>query len=138
MKRFFVLLLLSATTLAAHAQQGEGRGSRVQAVKVGYLSERLKLSPEQAERFWPVYNRCSEERRNLRHSYQGAAAPGNRDEAMRQLDGNMEFQEKDLAVRKRCQDEYLKVLSPQQVATLVDAERDFKKMLVDQMRDRRN
>jgi Spy/CpxP family protein refolding chaperone len=136
MKRLlFIILIALSASFSADAQGG----GRVQAVKMGYLSDRLKLSPEQADRFWPMYNRCSAERRSLRQAY-GAGAAHNADdadEAMKQIDGNIEYQERELALRKRCKEEYLKVLSPQQVANLFDAERDFKKMLVDQLRERR-
>ncbi len=130
------LLLLFSLTAGA---QGKDK-SRVQAIKTSFIADRLKLTPSQAEQFWPMYNRCQAERRNLKQSYGGAKARPGQDpeEAMRFLDDNIEFKQRDLAIQKRCNDEYLRVLSPQQTAALVEAERDFRKMLLDELRERKH
>ncbi len=134
MKSFFALLCLTFCSLVSIAQGVDK--SRVQAIKTSFISDRLKLSPQQAQQFWPLYNNCQNERRNLRNTCGGAAAKAGQDpeEAMRFLDNNMECKQKDLSVQKRCNEDYLKVITPQQAAALVDAERDFKKMLLDELR----
>ena len=40
---------------------------RVKAAKVAYLTRELGLSPQEAERFWPVYNEFENRRDDLRH-----------------------------------------------------------------------
>lgn len=138
MKPFFTFLLLTLFAVGAQAQNG-GKG-RVQAIKTSFIADRLKLTPTQAEQFWPVYNRCQAERKTLKQSFGGPNSRAGQDpeEAMRFLDGNMEYKQRDLAIQKRCNDEYLKVLSPQQAASLVEAERDFRKMLLDELRERKH
>ena len=56
---------------------------------------------------------------------------------MRSIDDDIEMQEKMLELRKKYKEEFLKVISPKQMAALVDAEREFKKMLLQQLRERR-
>lgn len=138
MKPFFTLLFLTLFSFAAGAQGNDK--SRVQAIKTSFIADRLKLTPSQAEQFWPMYNRCQAERRNLKQSYGGAKVRPGQDpeDAMRFLDDNMEYKQRDLAIQKRCNDDYLKVLSPQQTAALVEAERDFRKMLLDELRERKH
>ncbi len=130
----FALLL---TFLFAGKQQSFAQANRVQAIKVSFLSERLSLTPTQAEKFWPLYNQCSDERRSLRQRYMGGArsASADSEEAMRQIDDNMEYKEQELSLQKRCNDAYLKVISPQQVASLMSAERDFRAMLLKQIKE---
>ncbi len=135
LKRFFfsfTLLLVFAGKQAAFAQ-----GSRVQAVKVSYLSDRLSLTPDQAEKFWPIYNQCSGERRTLRQHYGSSSVRTAQDpeEAMRQIDENIEYKQQELVLQKRCNEAYLKVLSPQQVASLMTAERDFRAMLLKKIKE---
>jgi hypothetical protein len=133
---FFSFSLLAALLFAGGSQTFAQTG-RVKAIKVSFLSERLALTPAQAEKFWPIYNQCSEERRSLRQPYKDAARSASQDteEAMRQIDNNMEYKEKELALQKRCNDSYLKVISPQQVASLMAAERDFRAMLLKQIKE---
>ncbi len=137
MKPLFTTLLLALFSFAAGAQ-GTDKG-RVQAIKTSFIADRLKLTPSQAEQFWPMYNRCQSERRTLKQSYGGSGARAqDPEDAMRFLDNNMEYKQRDLAIQKRCNDDYLKVLSPQQTAALVEAERDFRKMLLDELRERKH
>lgn len=138
MKPLFTFLFVSLFATAALAQGTDK--SRVQAIRTSFIADRLKLTPTQAEQFWPMYNRCLAERKNLKQSYGGGNTRAGQDpeEAMRFLDDNMEYKKRDLAVQKRCNEDYLKVLSPQQTAALVEAERDFRKMLLDELRERKH
>ena len=46
---------------SAQAQPGK-RMERIHAIKVAYLTDKLQLTSEQSEKFWPIYNRYEEER----------------------------------------------------------------------------
>lgn len=134
--KFLALTLLVMSAGTAFAQRGE----RIHAIKVGYLTERLKLSPEQAASFWPVYDAYEAEVKKTRVSFrmnQRQGAPANETEATKQIDDNLQYQEALLAINKRYRDRFLKVISATQLATLYDAERDFRRILVQQLRARR-
>ena len=137
LQRFFLTFSLLLGCLFAGKTQLLAQTGRVQAIKVSFLSDRLSLTPAQAEKFWPVYNQCSDERRSLRQRYRDAShnASSDPEVAMRQIDDNMEYKEQELAMQKRCNDAYLKVISPQQVASLMAAERDFRAMLLKQIKE---
>jgi hypothetical protein len=136
MKLFSITLLLLLLGFGSMAQGPDK--SRIQAIRTSFITDRIHLTPQQAEQFWPIYNRCQAERRSIRHSYLDDNKPGqDREDAQRFLDNNMEYKQKDLAVQKRCNDEYLRVLSPQQAAQLVEAERDFRKILIDELGGRK-
>src|SRR5687768_4007221 len=75
MKKYLNLMLILFVTAAAYAQPpgpGEGgpRGGRerVEAMKVGFLTQRLSLDTEEAKVFWPVYDKYQEELEALRKS----------------------------------------------------------------------
>lgn len=136
MKLFSTTLLLLLLGFGVQAQGPDK--SRIQAIRTSFITDRIHLTPQQAEQFWPIYNRCQAERRSIRHSYLDASKPGqDREDAQRFLDNNMEYKQKDLAIQKRCNDDYLRVLSPQQAAQLVEAERDFRKILIDELGGRK-
>jgi hypothetical protein len=41
----------------ANAQNGNGqRQEKIQALKIAFITQKLKLTPAEAEKFWPVYN----------------------------------------------------------------------------------
>jgi hypothetical protein len=47
-------------------QKSEKRESRMETRKIGYITEELDLSTEEAQKFWPVYNEFQEKMKNLR------------------------------------------------------------------------
>jgi hypothetical protein len=114
--------------------------ARVHAIKMGYLTDRLHLTPVQAASFWPVYDDYEGEMRDVRQTFRQKYRSGATDNdaaANRFIDDNLDFQEQMLAINRKYKDRMLKVISPQQLATLYEAERDFKKLLLQQLRERR-
>ena len=69
MKKFIAILMFAFFTVltASIAQETrEQRFERIHAVKIALITERVNLSPAQAESFWPVYNKYDNEARTLR------------------------------------------------------------------------
>ena len=56
-------------------------------------------------------------------------------DAYRKVDNNIEYKELDLNLSKKYKEAFLSVLSPQQLADLYQAEREFKQMLIERMKD---
>ncbi len=56
MKKILTLLLLALSVSTFAQDRKEERIERIKALKVAYISDRLDLKPEEAEKFWPVYN----------------------------------------------------------------------------------
>lgn len=128
MKRigFILMLLLTTLSFGLLAQETrEQRFERIRAVKIALITERVKLSSSQAEHFWPVYHRYETEFRTLRK-----ANKENRDE--------IKFQEDLLNLRKSYRNEFLKIITEQQLQDLYDAEREFKKILLERLKDNPN
>jgi hypothetical protein len=144
MKRIICIISLILVTLPGivRAQPGPGRrAERIHAIKVGYLTDRLRLTSSQAATFWPVYDNYESEVREARRSflqkYRRGDATENDAESRRFIEDNLDFQEQALSINRKYKDQFLKIISPQQLATLYEAERDFKKLLLQQLRQRR-
>ncbi len=50
-----ILTLLIATT-AISQENKESKREKIKALKVAFITERLELTPDEAQTFWPVYN----------------------------------------------------------------------------------
>jgi hypothetical protein len=145
MKRIIGIISILLVSISLQAQPGgsDDRGrpglERVRAIKMGYLTDRLHLTPVQAASFWPVYDDYEGELRNARQSFRQKYREGageNDAAANRFIDDNLDFQEQVLTINKKYKNRMLKVISPQQLATLYEAERDFRKLLLQQLRRR--
>ena len=55
--------------LATNAQTREESREKIKALKVAYLTEQLSLTTEEAQKFWPIYNKFDKEQNDLRINY---------------------------------------------------------------------
>lgn len=139
---FFLTCLLFCT--AANAQQRPNEAARaeqrerVQTAKVGFITDKVKLSEAQAQKFWPMYNEHSEDRREVFHEIRKKIRSGKSDgisasEKNKLLDETMSLKEKDIAIQKDFKKKVLDVISIDQYIELMSAEREFNELLIDRL-----
>ncbi|CAL2065578.1 hypothetical protein [Tenacibaculum sp. 190524A05c] len=64
MKRIILLITLCFIANKAIAQRGPGN-PKIKALKIAFITEKLNLNENEAEKFWPLYNRYEKEKFNL-------------------------------------------------------------------------
>lgn len=73
---FKILVFLFLLQGSLWAQHGN---SKVEALRVEYISKRLELTPAEADKFWPIYNEYNDKlqavKKNLRQAYRQKAQP---------------------------------------------------------------
>lgn len=127
MKRLLPILFLICT-LTSVAQEGgdqDPNGSKVEALKIAYLTKKLNLSPEEAQRFWPIYNNYATELRNTKKDQRNNRA------------SELETEQKVLDIRKKYNTEFSKVLNAEKVNTLFRSEKDFGNFVQKELAERR-
>ena len=135
-----VFLLVGAMSFA---QNQRGR-ERIKSLKVAFITERLNLSTEEAQVFWPLYNEHEEnieaikrrERREIRSQLQDFEYLSEA-EADKLLDKMIDLETE----KHRLNAAYIKrmseVISPKKTFMLIRAEEDFKKRLLKEIQQRR-
>jgi hypothetical protein len=114
---------------------------KINALRIAYISEKLGLTTEQAEKFWPVYREFSDKRKELRQELIGArkqlkqGQDPNTDERLMKL--GLELKQRELDLEKTYSERLLKVITAQQILNLRKAEGDFHQMIRDQIQQRR-
>ena len=136
-----LLLLLLAVLISATTFAQSRKGERIHALKVSFITNKMELSSDQAERFWPVYNKYEQDVRTTRKQYLTQGKARNRKmtdaEARQYVENNLDFQEAVIDLKRRYKEQFLKVISAQQLANLYTAEREFKQMLIQKLRDKK-
>jgi hypothetical protein len=138
-----ISILLYTATLST-AQPGNGQGmARIHAAKMAYIADRLHLTSYQASDFTPLYNDYEREVRGTRQSffskYKGTRPDEANDATSRQwIDDNLDYQQQIIELKRKYNDRFLKVISPQQLSDLYKAEREFNQMLMQRLRQQRN
>lgn len=147
MKKTIIYFAFLLCTFSLQLQAQPGRGGRmrerVESMKIGFITERLQLGSEEAQRFWPVYNRYADEMRKLRENAKGALRDDMAElplmtdaDADKMLTDMVNFKVSESEIIKRYAAEFKKVLPVKKVALLFKAEFDFKKELLNRLRDR--
>jgi hypothetical protein len=151
MKKLFLYISLLAITWGAIAQdnaadnaqekQDPKNREKIIAARIALISEKLKLTPAQAEKFWPIYREFTEHRMELRKQFreaertQDATKPqADRDQELIKLGHQLKQQNLDL--EKNYSDRLLKIISAQQLLALPKAEEEFRRMLLQRLQDR--
>src|ERR1019366_1920448 len=113
MKKYLLIFFVLLGSLSQiKAQDGE----KIQSLKIAFITQKLQLTPSEAEKFWPIYNEYDNEVHGL------------------QLDNNdpnpLGKEEKLLNIRKKYLSSFEKILGPDKTNRLFNAERDFRGILI--------
>lgn len=120
MKKY--LLLLFVILIAPFAQTKAQNGEKIQALKIAFITQRLQLTPQEAQQFWPIYDQYQTEIKNLQLDYRNGPA--------------LENEEKLLNIRKKYAPSFQRVLGPDKANRLFNAERDFREILIKRLQNR--
>jgi len=139
-KLLFAISIIFITATLSSAQQGQGM-ARIHAAKMAYIADRLHLSSNQAAAFTPLYNQYESELRSTRQFFFKKYKGTNPDQAdnatSRQwIDDNLDYQQQVIELKRRYNDRFLQVITPQQLSDLYKAEREFNQMLMQRLRQR--
>ena len=129
---------------AGHGPGLEERKENIEAMKIAFLTRKLDLSPEEAKKFWPVYNGFTDETKKLRKNRRENVRDAREDfdkmndkEVEKLIDGEIVFRQQELDVMKKYHGQFKEVLPMKKVALLYKAEEDFKKELLERIKERR-
>ena len=108
---------------------------RIQVVRENFMSRQLNLTPEQAQKFWPLYRRYQDALTAVRKAKRlnnSNSQPDGTDQINKEL-----YYETELVnIRKYYNEEFLKILPPEKVSEIYKSEREFTDELIKQLQER--
>lgn len=123
-KLFSVFVILCWLSMPTHAQVGppprQPNPGVLETYKIGFITNRLLLTPEEAQRFWPIYRLYSGE---VKQAY--AVYRGDKNE--------LELEEALLNIKKKYSVEFLKAIPPPKINDFFKAEKDFNAFISKEM-----
>ncbi|UXP30888.1 hypothetical protein N6H18_11045 [Reichenbachiella agarivorans] len=146
MKTYFksIIVVLGLTCLATAVQSQDQQAlDKIESAKIALITERLGLTPDQAEKFWPLYNEYSAKRMELRQEYRRfrTDAEGrtlSEDESKKLLEKGQQLKERQLQIDKSYSERLNTVITNRQLLQLRTAEEDFRNMLLQRLEQRSN
>ncbi len=134
-------LILTFVFTHVQAQKNEKK-QKMEAAKIEFITQKLNLSPEQAEKFWPVFNEFDVKRKEIRKS-RAALRPDTSnvsisDEQLKKdMDNFFSLKQKEIDLEKEYYGKFQKVISIRQVSDLYRSEKLFAVHLLKKLGDRK-
>lgn len=132
MKRLIILFTAVIVSTTTFAQQDNGKRERIESFRVAYFTRHLNLTPEESQRFWPVYNAYRTDKRTLRKNYKTEAG-GQRLSVEQQI----AYDQKKLDLKKLYAPQLEQALGKEKFNQLVIVEDNFKKELIRMLGNRK-
>ncbi len=138
------LMLMPVLLFAQDKQQT--RKDRVETMHIAYLSDKLNLTSEEAEKFWPVYNQYKAEedalhkqrQQNVQTVKQAGGIENMSDgDVQKVIADETDLETRQLELRKKYVGKFEQVLPVRKVAQFFIAEDEFKRYLLNQLSKRR-
>lgn len=142
-KIIFILLLIPIISIAQNRQGGGGGGrlQKIHSAKIGMITERLNLTPEQAPQFWAVYNEYENKKidlkKTIRRTMEDAVSLAATDDkilsAQKQV---ISLRRKELDLEEEYMNKILRTITPRQFSELKRTEANFNKMLLEKLNEK--
>lgn len=143
-----VLFLCFYTSLSAQqkvtASDNPEAQKKIEDLKAAYLTRQLNLSPQEAQKFWPVYNQYQHQMEDLANKRrQNLEARNHLNNASDQqvdqsLDQDFRLQQRALQLREQYRKRFGEVIPSKKVMQLYKSEKDFNMKLIQQLQQRNN
>ena len=119
--------------------QGGNKREKIEAVRVAFITQKLNLTVDESQKFWPVYNEYQDKLRSARQEFRKQSNVFTNDkEAQDYLDAELLLKQREFNLYKEYYEKIKKTLPVKKVAELRQAEEDFKKELLKQLQGKSN
>lgn len=119
----------------AMAQPSPEQHQRVRSMKIAFLTDRIGLTPDEAQKFWPLYKQFEEDQRKLREKQQNhkPLSDMSNQEYERFVASFLDSEEQFARIRRTFFTKLEPFLSAKKRALLIKAEGDFNRKLVESL-----
>ena len=126
MKKYLLILIitLGSFSLVKAQEDDPVKSERIQALKTAFITQKLKLTPAEAQKFWPVYGQYQTDMKKILGDKSNPDVLGN--------------EEKILNIRKKYRPEFEKVLRKPRMNKFFIEEREFRIKLMHQLKNKGN
>ena len=126
MKKYLLILIitLGSFSLVKAQEDDPVKSERIQALKTAFITQKLKLTPAEAQKFWPVYGQYETDMKKILGDKSNPDVLGN--------------EEKILNIRKKYRPEFEKVLGKPRMNKFFIEEREFRIKLMHQLKNKGN
>lgn len=140
MKRIIYICFFLLGFLQVNAQDRDSHRERIKSHKTAYITERLNLSSEEAQKFWPIYNEFEEKKRSLyrkEHAEIENIECISEERASKMLTEYVDIEQQDYLLQRKFFQDLKQIFPATKIIQLKKVEDDFNKKLLREYRERK-
>lgn len=149
MKRIITLVTVMIAFLSSAQNRDfhQKKKEQIKSLKVGFITTQLLLTPEEAVKFWPIYNAFEDKQQDIKRQklksvleeYEKDSLDKITDKEATTILAQIEIAEEELfQLRKKFINSLKGIISPLKILKLKKVEENFNKKLLQQYRDKKN
>lgn len=115
-------------------------GSKIQAARVAYITQRLNLTPAESERFWALNNEFEDGQDKIKAKYganQRLESMSDR-EVEQFIEDRLQMEQELLNLKRDYFQRFKQVVSPRKIALFQKADKEFRLELLRRVQEKRN
>jgi len=135
MKKYIYIFIILFFAFISKSQSNSKR-DKIDELRVAFITTKVKLTNQETQQFWPIYNELNDKLENLKKTYRlnyiknfNAELLTDK-EAEALLTADFILKQKEIDLNKEYYEKYKKILSIKKIALIKMAENDFKKELI--------
>lgn len=140
----FIPILLVSNAFGQEEMNKE-KEDKIEALKVGFITQELNLTSTEAEKFWPVYNEMDAKMKEIRQScrkinqeLRESEEKISNDDAKKKLATLFENDQKELDLKKEYSEKFIKIIGEKRTLKLLSLEHEFRRVLLERLKDRKD
>ncbi|WP_313513646.1 hypothetical protein [Sphingobacterium sp.] len=137
-----IISTLCLIWIACFVANGQSRQERFEAIekqKAAYITKQLRLTPTEAQQFFPLYNQYSKEIRGVKSKKsQGHSNGGNRGNSFRPGNDVIEYDAQEVDIKKKYRSKFSDVLGQSRASQFFAVEQEFIELLYKELNSRRH
>ena len=121
------------------------KDDKIEALKVGFITQELNLTASEAEKFWPLYNEMEDKMkearqtcRKINHEMRDSEDKISNEDAKKKLNTLFENDQKELDLKKEYSEKYIKIIGEKRTLKLLSLEHEFRRVLLERLKDRKD
>lgn len=138
-KKYILFYFLMLFAFLKVFPQSGNKKEKIEALRVAFITQKLNLTADESQKFWPVYNDYQDKLKAARQEFKKQPTIFITDkDAQNYLDAELLLKQRAFTLYKEYYDKIKKTIPIKKVAELRQAEEDFKKELLKQLQGKSN
>lgn len=139
----FCFMLLCCSSIS-YAQQNKFEA--IESEKVAFITKELKLTPAEAQKFFPLYNKYNEEMWELRRAKRGVSSTTPAPRGTNSFNNTrgtqkrdvIAFDAKEIDIKKKYRTQFSQIVGQARASQFFQVVEDFNNILRDELQNRKN